>query len=35
MTNGTYEQKQFDAQIKKHNVKVVTVESPSDIPNYK
>ena len=35
MTNGTYEQKQIDAQIKKHNVKVVTVESPSDIPNYK
>lgn len=35
MTNGTYEQKQFDAQLKKHNVKVVTVESPSDIPNYK
>ena len=35
MTNGTYEQKQFDAQIKKHNVKVVTVESPNDIPNYK
>ena len=35
MTNGTYEQKQFDAQIKKHNVKVVTVESQSDIPNYK
>ena len=35
MTNGTYEQKQFDAQIKKHNVKSVTVESPSDIPNYK
>lgn len=35
ITNGTYEQKQFDAQIKKHNVKVVTVESPSDIPNYK
>lgn len=35
MTNGTYEQKQFDAQIKKHNVKTVTVESPSDIPNYK
>lgn len=35
MTNGTYEQKQFDAQIKKHNVKAVTVESPSDIPNYK
>lgn len=35
MTNGTYEQKQFDTQIKKHNVKVVTVESPNDIPNYK
>lgn len=35
MTNGTYEQKQFDAQLKKHNVKAVTVESPSDIPNYK
>lgn len=35
MTNGTYEQKQFDAQLKKHNVKSVTVESPSDIPNYK
>ena len=35
MTNGTYEQKQFDAQIKKHNVKEVTVESPNDIPNYK
>lgn len=35
MTNGTYEQKQFDAQIKKHNVKSVTVESLSDIPNYK
>ena len=35
MTNGTYEQKQFDAQIKKHNVKVVTVESSGDIPNYK
>ena len=35
MTNGTYEQKQFDTQIKKHNVKAVTVESPSDIPNYK
>lgn len=35
MTNGTYEQKQFDAQLKKHNVKLVTVESPSDIPNYK
>lgn len=35
MTNGTYEQKQFDTQLKKHNVKVVTVESPSDIPNYK
>lgn len=35
MTNGAYEQKQFDAQLKKHNVKVVTVESPSDIPNYK
>lgn len=35
MTNGTYEQKQFDAQIKKHNVKSVTVESSSDIPNYK
>lgn len=35
MTNGTYEQKQFDAQIKKHNVKVVTVEELNDIPNYK
>lgn len=35
MTNGTYEQKQFDAQIKKHNVKVVTVEALNDIPNYK
>lgn len=35
MTNGTYEQKQFDAQLKKHNVKSVTVESPNDIPNYK
>ena len=35
MTNGTYEQKQFDAQIKKHNVKVVTVEDLNDIPNYK
>ena len=35
MTNGTYEQQQFDAQLKKHNVKSVTVESPSDIPNYK
>lgn len=35
MTNGTYEQNQFDAQLKKHNVKVVTVESLNDIPNYK
>ena len=35
MTNGTYEQKQFDAQLKKHNVKVVTVEELNDIPNYK
>lgn len=35
MTNGTHEQKQFDAQIKKYNVKVVTVEALNDIPNYK
>lgn len=35
MTNGTYEQNQFDAQLKKHNVKVVTVESLNDIPIYK
>ena len=35
MTNGTYEQKQFDAQLIKHNVKVVTVEELNDIPNYK